>query len=480
MVEFGDAQIASIVSGDYGQNYDDYYDTETYERLSELFSIIEEPGYSPEYPEGEHNLKGALAELNKQLLDKRDPKDRSKKYKLAVARLANGMIREALNGFNNRADRMLDIAATAWGTTIFKLGKRKTPKKKSKIFTLELDVSQAKDFLNKVKEVGKVSGNKLDDKIFANHATLSAAKQAVSDVLVDIYINKNKQDGFDNTDNELKEIRAGIQYLEDCSSLLTFLKQMILRKKKEINLIRADATILIRAIQPLIFYLDNVLSQVEVLIEEINSFGRSPNKGILSSIYSQVSQLSNENRIKGIELTNSLKDIVDNKFLRTQWPDRRIMFDNNVDFKKNLFGDISYYLDKVVTKINMVLSTPFEKISSMLDSTYKAGNPYYSGSMTYGRPSVNMSSAGEAPTVDMESSRLISRNITKDKDIFEVLYSITDNLSLVFDNEQLNSFDINRIKYAIGNAIFNRPGLETEMSNFVEREIRSSWDRAIL
>jgi hypothetical protein len=486
MVEFGDNQIAAILYADHGQNFDDYYDHETYERLSELFSIIEEGGHSTEYPQGEHNLKGALAGLNEQLLGKRDVKDRSKKYKLAAARLANSMIREALNGFNNRADRMLDTAAAAWGTTAFKLGRRKKlvkPAKKSKVFTLNLDVSEANDFLNKVRGLGSSlskSKGKIDNKIFANHAALSAAKQAVSDVLVDVYINKNKQD--DSSDDEdLRKISTGIRYLMDCINLLSFLDEMLTRKTKEINLMRSNAALLINTIQPITFYFRNLSVQVQGLIEQTESFVRSPDKGSLSSIYSQVSQMANENRMKGAELMRSMSDLADKSFLKTQWPDRRVRFSNDLSFNKNLFGDINYYLDKVVVKINMSLDTPFSKISGLIDSTYKSSNPDYSGSMSYGQPhSVNYSAAGVSPTVEIEASRLINKRITKDKDILEVLYSVTDNLSLVFDDDELKAHDIDLIRDAIGEAMFNRAGLETEVSNFIEKEMNNEWNRAIL
>jgi hypothetical protein len=501
MVEFGDIQLAAVFDQDYGQNYDNYLDQETYERLSELFSIIGERGYTAEYPRGDHNLKGALETLNRQILEKRNKKDRSSKYKLAAARLASSMLREALNGYSNRADRMLDVAASVWGTTPFKFGRKSLPPvvKRSQLFDMSLDISEATKFLEKAKKIGimpKTFKKDLGDIIFKDSA-LMAAKQAVSDILIDIYINKN-QEVDDENDDENRQIYVGINYLVDCVKLLSSLKEMIIRKLKDLNTTGIGIKVSIKFSQPLTFYLNDLLVQVEGLIEHIDSFVKSPTKWFLSSIYSQISHMINENRVKGVGMINNVSSLIDRKFLRSQWRDGKVLFEDNIDFDKNIFGDINYFLNKVVVKINIVLNIPFEKISDLIHSTHKTRNPYYSSEMSYGRKgkidfpyrrtsksssviyqTVNYNAAGEASTTETHSTKLMNSKITKDKDILEVLYSITDNLSLAFNKEDLKMYDIDRIRNAIGDAVFNRAGLETEVSNFIETEVRKTWDTAI-
>jgi hypothetical protein len=479
MVEFQDIQIAAALNDQFSQNYDDYLDHETMERLSELYSIIDERGYAAEYDQGEHNLKNAANALERQILEKRNKKDRSQKYEIASKRLAHGLLREAINGFNNRADRMLETAGTVLGESPFRIGMPKpTAPKKESMFNVSLDTSEAFDFIGKAINIGKMPKTykrDLRDIIFKDSA-LQAAKQAVSDILVDIYINKNQLED-DDTDEDLKKASAGLRFLIESVKELSSLKWMLSEKLKQANVIKASSNLSISLSQPLIIYFGNLSIQVESIIEEVNSFVTSPNNALLSSIYSQVSQMANYNRIRGNELIKNAINRADKELVGTQWPDRSVVFENNIMFDKNVFGDISYYLDKVVMKLNQALDTPFERVKGLIDSSHQVRNPDYDSDMTYGNK--NYSAAGQSKNVKVHSSRLINEKTTKDKDILEVLYSVTDNLLLVFGKEDLKNYDIERMRDAIGDAVFNRAGLEGEVSNYITREVQGSFDRAI-
>ena len=485
MVEFGDIQLAAVFDQDYGQNFDNHLDHETVERLNELFaSTIQEHGYTKEYDEGTHRLKKALSALENQILEKRNKKDRSQKYRLAAKRLAFGMLREALNGYNNRADRMLETAGAAIGKRPTMIGRKEDPlrstsSRRGELFSASIDMSNAYKFLNKAQGIGAMHRDFKKDisKIIFKDSALSAAKQAVSDVLVDIYIDRHQStDRYDLTEL-LKQISAGIRFLIEGVRLLSDLKEMISEKLKIIYLTDSRVGVSGSFSQPLLTYFRHLFLQVEVAIEEISSFVDSPTKGFLSSIHSQVSNMVQANRIESKKIIDKISNEIDKRFLKTQRPDVVDAFDNNVSFKKNIFGDIEYFLNQTLSKLSLAISMPFEKISKIVDSTRNVRNPFFSGEMSYN--SVNYSAAAESPKVEAHASGLINSSTRNDKDILEVLYNITDNLSLVFDEEDLKSYDIDKIKDVVGDAIFNRAGLESEISNYIIKEVNATFERAI-
>ena len=486
MVEFGDMQLAAVFDQDYGQNFDNYLDHETVERINELFSsTILERGYDTEFDEGTHQLSNKLRALENQILEKRNKKDRSKKYELAAKRLAFDMLREAINGYNGRADRLLDTAGAAIGKAPLMIGKiegkGKHFIKRGKLFSASINASSAYRFLDRANEIGVMPKDfkKNVSNIIFKDSALMAAKQAVSDILVDIYIDRHQStDRYDLTEL-MKQIAAGIRFLVECVRYLSKLKGMVSEKLKVIYLTDSRVGVSDNFSRPLITYFRHLFLQIEVLIEELDSFVNSPTKGFLSSIYTQVSSMIQYNRTKSKEIINEISNKIDKQFIRTQWPDTTVVFDDEISFKKNIFGDIEYLLNQIISKLNLAISMPFEEISKIIDSTHSTRNPAYSSEMSYGNfnLSKNYSAAGESPKIDIHSSRLINSNMRRDKDILEVLFSVTDNLSLVFDENDLKSHDVDRIKDVVGDAIFNRAGLESEVSNYITAEVEASFQR---
>jgi hypothetical protein len=127
----------------------------------------------------------------------------------------------------------------------------------------------------------------------------------------------------------------------------------------------------------------------------------------------------------------------------------------------------------------MALGTPFDRIGELVDSSYNQSNPAFSGEMSYGNFNLkkNYSAAGESAKVKVNASRLINEKSTKDKDILSILYSITNNLSLALEDEDLNDHDIERMREAVGDAIFERSGLETEIGNYIANQVEASFDQ---
>ena len=101
-------------------------------------------------------------------------------------------------------------------------------------------------------------------------------------------------------------------------------------------------------------------------------------------------------------------------------------------------------------------------------------NLSYDSDMTQGGR--NLSASEEAKNVEINASRLINVNETSDGDILEIMYSITDNLSLVFGDDDLNDTNINKIKSAISKAVFERGGLENEIGDYLTKQVEASFD----
>jgi hypothetical protein len=515
--QFNDLDLMIAMDMGYGGSDDDL-DHETYERLSKIFSKINhyDQGLDPDLPHKTSSLRNAAERLEQDLVEKALPGKRTVLYKLAAEKLATMMLAEAMGGLSTswdtksggalKTERQLGINEVLSGRKASEYGMApQLSKATSPLFNVSLDLSNPYDFLAKSGRIGRLPpGHKQDiSKIIFKTSAMRMAKDAVSDIITDIYLNKTKRSEDDNDDKISSEILAGINKLIGSIQQLNLLKRMIVMKLAEINRVRDElkSKINLDSLQSLNSYLNELIEILPVLMQEINLFMTIPTRGILVGINGDITNLIYRNKAKQQEIVPSIvKSIGDQSFRligKLAWREDNsthnkervgykiigedtLGFSESIRSNQSFFFQIEYILKDTSNRIGDALNAPFEKIqygsglTDLLDSSFKMRNLSYDSDMTQGGR--NLSASEEAKNVEINASRLINVNETSDGDILEIMYSITDNLSLVFGDDDLNDTNINKIKSAISKAVFERGGLENEIGDYLTKQVEASFD----
>ena len=515
--QFNDLDL--MIAMDMGRGgSDDDLDPETYERLSRLFSKINhyDQGFDPDLPHKTSSLRQAAEKLEQDLVEKTLPGKRTFLYKLAAEKLATMMLAEAMGGLSTswdtksggalKTERALGINEVISGTNTSKYGMApQISKSTGPLFNVSIDLANPYDFLAKSGRIGKLpAGYKQDiSKIIFKPSALRMAKEAVSDIITDIYLNKIKKSKDDNDDKISSEILAGINKLIGSIQQLNLLKRMIVMKLAEINRVKDElkSKINLDSLQSLNSYLNELIEILPVLMQEINLFMTTPTRGILVGINGDITNLIYRNKMKQQEIIPPIVKAVGDQSIRLigrlAWKEdnstyekegigykiigeNTFDFSENIRFNKSFFFQIEYLLKDVSNRIEDALNAPFEKaqyesgLMDLLDSSFETKNPSYNGDMTQGGH--NLSASEEAKNVEINASRLINVNETSDGDVLEIMYSITDNLSLVFGDDDLDDSGVGKIKSAISKTIFERSGLENEIGNYLINQVEASFD----
>jgi hypothetical protein len=517
MFQFNDLDLMVAMDMGYGGSDDDL-DSETYERLSRLFSRINHYSHTldVDLPHKTSNLRNAAERLEQDLVEKAVPGKRTFLYKLAAEKLATMMLAEAMGGLSTswgtksggavKTERALGINEVLSGRRASKYGMApQVSRSTGPLFGVSIDLSNPYDFLAKSGSIGKLPpGHKQDiSKIVFKASALRMAKDAVSDILTDIYLNKSKRSEDDNDDRISSEILAGIHKLIGSVQQLSLLKRMMVMKLAEVNRLRGEfkSRINLDSLQSLTSYLNELIETLPVLSQKIDLFMSTPTRGVLVGINGDITNLIYRNKSKQEEIIPAIVNAVGNQSYRiigklawkgdlsthhTERAGYKIIgeetsnFSENIRSNQSIFFQIEYFLRGISKRIDDALNAPFEKIQyengllDLLDSSFKTRDPSYDSDMEYGGD--NRSASKLEKEVEVSASRLINVNEASDGNILKIIYSITDNLSLVFGDDDLDDTNINKIKGAISEAIFERNGLEAEVGNYLTKQVEASFD----
>jgi hypothetical protein len=558
MVDYISEELVSILGQDYQYQNDDFLDPESYERLSKIFSLIRpsSQGFESDLPNKTNNLENAAKRLEDILIEKASPSRRTDQYKAAAKILAKGLITEALTGLTTSWDNKAGGAVRQWRalSSLESMYEKETTKARSRaakskessrsVFGVSLDLSNAYNFLAKATRVGDMSkrGGYRQElrKIIFKQSAQTAAKEAVSDILTDIYISKTKRDKGGKDGDVTKALLAAVRKLIGTIQQLRYLKRIVDLKINEAKagVAKAIHNSEVELYQSLISFLYEMDHGVDSLIAEINSFVTNPSRGLLASTLGNVNQLIHKNKAAeqqiigisgaGAQSYSAVKHIgfyeggskeVESRSIGSGY---RLDGEDTFSFKdvksnQGVFTQIQYILNDIERRISDAINTPFDSsaeyrniLMDLLNTTTNVRNPGFDSDMTYGRDSYSYRSGGNKKnygavdtkwarqsahitsqgdkafgkpastpkTLEIYGSRLVNETETQDNNILQVLYSVTDNLSIVFNDEDMQDGNINKIKEAIGDAIFGRSGLESEISNHITRIVESQFARA--